>query len=60
MKTPFEIILDKLINIEKRLENIEDAFNIRAPKRKKKVTLITDEEATKILLKKVFKVNIRR
>ena len=57
MENPFEIIME-------RLNNIESKINILIPKTKKmeqtRTSIITDTEARNILLEQVFKVNISR
>ncbi|NEW80620.1 MAG: hypothetical protein GZ086_14625 [Gelidibacter sp.] len=59
MENPLEVILDKLTNIENRLSAIEAKLLMRKKDiAKKKMPLITDDEARKYLLKTVFKVKI--
>ena len=58
MENPFEIIIEKLTNIENRIATIEKQLCPKKIDKKRKTPLITEEEAREYLLRTVF--NIKR
>jgi hypothetical protein len=58
MENPFEIIIEKLTNIENRIARIEEQVCLKKIDKKRKATMMTDDEIDEYLFRTVF--NIKR
>jgi Trk K+ transport system NAD-binding subunit len=56
MENPFEIIIEKLINIENIIVRIENQLYPKKIIKKKTTPLITEEEAREYLFRSVFNI----
>lgn len=57
MENPFEIIIEKLTNIENRITIIEKQLCPKKIDKKRKATMMTDDEIDEYLFRTVFNIN---